>query len=217
MPKPAAPPSGPTLLDDPRRLAVVLPALRRLILENLAAPESASGLSRRLGLPRQKLNYHLRALEQQGFVELAETRQRRGCVERRLRATARSYVLDPALLGPLGTGDPASPGPARASDRLSSGYLVATAARLVSDVATLRRRAGRAGKALPTLTIETEIGFATPADRDAFVAGLSRAVARLAARHNSAARGSRRWRFVIGAHAALTADRTAREAPEEEA
>ena len=216
MPKPATPSRGPALLDDPRRLAVLLPALRRRILENLAAPDSATGLSRRLGLPRQKLNYHLRALEQQGFVELAETRQRRGCVERRLRATARSYVLDPALLGPLGTLEAPGPGPGRAADRVSSGYLVATAARLVSDVATLRRRAGRAGKALPTLTIETEVDFATPADRDAFVRGLSLAVTRLAARHGSAARGSRRWRFVIGAHAALTADGTAREGRKEE-
>ncbi|MBL8987996.1 MAG: helix-turn-helix transcriptional regulator, partial [Gemmatimonadetes bacterium] len=36
---------------------------RRQLLEALAEPDSAAGLARRLGLPRQRVNYHLRLLE----------------------------------------------------------------------------------------------------------------------------------------------------------
>ena len=82
-------------------MAAVLPALRRRILECLGEPDSATGLAKRLGLPRQKVNYHLRELEKAGLAECVEKRQRRGCIERRLRATARGYVVSPAFLGEL--------------------------------------------------------------------------------------------------------------------
>ena len=35
----------------------------------LDQPDSAAGLARRLGVPRQKLNYHLRLLEDDGLVD----------------------------------------------------------------------------------------------------------------------------------------------------
>src|SRR3990172_4549876 len=44
------------------RASVLLNPLRRRILRELRAADSASGLSRKLGMARQKLNYHLREL-----------------------------------------------------------------------------------------------------------------------------------------------------------
>ena len=41
--------------------------LRLKLLEQLIEPDSAGGLARRLGVPRQVLNYHLRELEGQGW------------------------------------------------------------------------------------------------------------------------------------------------------
>ncbi len=41
--------------------------LRLKVLEQLVEPDSAAGLSRRMGVPRQVLNYHLRAWRVRGW------------------------------------------------------------------------------------------------------------------------------------------------------
>lgn len=84
------------------RASVLLNPLRLRILRELREADSASGLSRKLGLPRQKLNYHLRELESSGFLELVAERRKGNCTERVLRATARSYLVAPAVLGEAG-------------------------------------------------------------------------------------------------------------------
>ena len=48
----------------------------------------------------------------------------------------------------------------------------------------LVRRTGVIGKRLPTFSIDTEIGFASAADRAAFAADLGTAVIELAARYH---------------------------------
>lgn len=45
---------------------------RLRMLELLAEPDSATGIARRLNLPRQTVNYHLHELEKEGFVEFVE-------------------------------------------------------------------------------------------------------------------------------------------------
>jgi DNA-binding transcriptional ArsR family regulator len=151
-------------------------------------------VARQLGLPRQRVNYHLRSLEEHGLVELVEQRPRRGLTERVLRATARGYVVSPGALGRSGA-DPAR------TDRLSTRYLIAVAARLVGEVGLLARRAEAAGRPLATLTLDAEIRFASAADRAAFTAELTDAVTSLAARyHDEAAPGGRTHRLVVAAH-----------------
>ena len=154
-------------------------ALRRRILDELDEPASAAGVARRLGVPRQKVNYHLRALEREGLVEPVDARRRRGFVERRVRAVAR--------------------------DRASSAYLVALAGRLAQDVRTLRGGAEDAGKQLATLALETEVRFASPGDLRAFSEELAAEVARLAAKYDrpDLAR-SRPHRIVAAAHPTIT-------------
>src|SRR5947207_2605249 len=88
-----------TLLADARSLTVALGLIRHQLLDLLKAePDSATGLARRLNLSRQKVNYHLRELERAGLVELHDQRQRRGLTERRLRTSARAWIVDPTLL-----------------------------------------------------------------------------------------------------------------------
>jgi DNA-binding transcriptional ArsR family regulator len=193
-----ASPEPVAILDDAERVAAVLSPIRRRILESFDAPQSATALARRFGLPRQKLNYHLRELEREGFLELAEERQRRGCVERCLRPTARAYLISPALLGRL-TADPE-----QVQDRFSSTYLIAVAARMVRDVTTLRQRAARARKKLPTVTLQTDVSFGSPADRTAFTEELTASLARLAAKYHTESPGSRKYRFIVGGHPVIT-------------
>jgi len=183
------------VLDDGVRVAAILPPLRRRILGHLhAEPDSATGLARKLALPRQKVNYHLRELERTGFLELAHSTRRRGCIERTLRPTARAYLINPALLGEL------SVDPEMLRDRFSSSYLMAVAGRVVRDVSILRGRAARARKRLPTFTLQTDIHFRTPGERASFAEELTAVVARLAAKYHTGSSGSRAYRFVIGGH-----------------
>jgi len=183
------------VISAPERVSAVLSPIRRRLLKNLAEPDSASGLARRLGLPRQKINYHLRQLERAGFVELHEEIQRRGCVERMVRVTARTYTISHDFLEGLAVN------PDSIRDRFSSAYLIAAAGRMVRDVAVLRDRAASVEQHLATLAIETEVSFASPSGFSAFADELAAAIARLAVRYNQGHSGaSRKFRVVIGAH-----------------
>lgn len=187
-------------VQDPARAGVLLDPVRIRLLEQLGEPDSAAGLARRMGMPRQKVNYHLRTLEKEGFVELVEERRKGNCMERVVRATARSFVIDPAVLGTLGAD------PSQFQDRFSATYLVAVAAKTIRDVAGLRTRAEKAGKRLATFTLQTEVRFATAADRAAFVEELTNEIVRLAAKHNNEqAPGGRRFQFVLGGYPSVTA------------
>jgi DNA-binding transcriptional ArsR family regulator len=186
------------VLSAGERLQPLLSPIRLQLLTTLREPDSAAGLARRLGLKRQRVNYHLRALEREGFVELAETRKRRGSVERRMRATARAYLVSPALLGALAAT------PENVGDRFSSLYLVALGSQLIGDVAELRSRAEAANQKLATLALEVDVRFRSAADRAAFAQELADTLARLAARyHDAAAPAGRTHRFVVAGHARL--------------
>lgn len=177
--------------------ATLLQPLRQEILEGLGEPESASGLARRLGLPRQKVNYHLRELEKGGFVQLVEERRRGNCTERVVKATARSYAISPEALGALGSD------PERIPDRLSAAYLVATAGQAVRDIGEMQERAEEGGKRLATLTLTGEVRFASAEARNTFAEELATALARLAAKHHDeSAPGGRRFRFFVGGYPA---------------
>jgi DNA-binding transcriptional ArsR family regulator len=182
------------VIDEPAVAMAMLEPLRAKILAALAEPGSASTVATQLGVSRQKVNYHLRALEEHGLVELVEERPRRGLTERVMVASARSYVVSTDALGDSAA-DPDR------TDVLSTRYLVALASRMVREVADLARRADAAGKPLATLSIDTEIRFASAADRAAFAAELSDAVTALAARyHDESAAGGRWHRLIIAAH-----------------
>ncbi len=189
-----------TLLRRTEDVAVLLPPPRIKLLEELQQPDSAAGLSRRLGIPRQKLNYHLRELENAGLVELVEERKRGNCVERVLRASARRYVISPEILGSLG-GDPGE-----VRDHFSSSYLVSVAARAIRDVAELRQAADEAGQRLATMALESEVRFANAAERDAFGRELSDAVAHLIVKyHNAVAPEGRAFRLLLAAYPSISA------------
>ncbi len=183
------------LVSGPEQAATLLHPLRLQLLQELRSPDSASGLARRLDLPRQKVNYHLRELEKEKLVEAVEERRKGNCVERILRASAQYYLINPAATGALST-DPEAMG-----DRFSSGYLVAVAAKAIRQVATLRKRAAAAKKRLATMTLETEVRFASAEDRRLFFAELTKEIARLTTKYDDpASKGGRRFRLFMGSY-----------------
>jgi DNA-binding transcriptional ArsR family regulator len=183
------------VIEDPAAAAVALEPIRSRLLSELAEPASAATLATRLGIQRQKVNYHLRALEAHRLERVAGTRKRGGLTERMLVATATSYVVSPSALGAI------APDPARTTDRLSASYLIALAARIVREVSSLLRRSEEANKHLATLSIDAEVRFRSAADRAAFTKELAEAVTKLVSRyHDEAAPGGRAHRLVVVAH-----------------
>jgi DNA-binding transcriptional ArsR family regulator len=191
-----------SIIDDPATAMAALDPIKGRLLAELSAPASAATLAGRVGLARQKVNYHLRGLEQQGLVEPAEERQWGGLTERLMVASATSYVVSPAALGPIGAD------PARHDDRMSATYLIAVAARIVREVGNLLRGAHQSRKRLATLSIDTVIHFRSPGDRAAFTNDLANAVAQLAARyHDDTAPNGRPHRLVVASYPAPAGSR----------
>ena len=183
------------VIDDPAAAAVALEPVRSRLLAELAEPASAASLAGRLNIARQKVNYHLRALEEHGLVRVAEKRKWGGLTERLLVATAASYVVSPSALGPAGAD------PDRERDRLSASYLIALAARIIREVGGFVRCSEELGKRLPTLSLDTVVRFRSAADRAAFSSDLTTAVTALVSRyHDASASGGRAHRLVLVAH-----------------
>jgi DNA-binding transcriptional ArsR family regulator len=185
------------VIDDWATAIAALDPIKARLLAELSQPASAAALAARVGLARQKVNYHLRGLEALKLIEPAEERQWGGLTERLMIATAASYVVSPAALGPIGAD------PARNNDRLSASYLIAVAARIVGEVGVLWRGARRSDKRLATLSIDTVIRFTSPADRAAFTDDLARAITTLAARyHDERAPRGRPHRLIVASYPA---------------
>lgn len=197
-----------TVIDDPAAAAASLDPIRARLLAALARPGSATTLAASTGLTRQKVNYHLRALEHHGLVELVQERRKGNCTERVMQATAASYVISPAALAAV------APDPRRAPDQRSARWLLAVAGRLVSEVGELVARSGAAGKPVATLGIDSELRFASATDRAAFAAELADAVGGLVAKyHDEYAAGGREHRFVVALHPKITKPTAHEEAP----
>ncbi|MFJ1666996.1 ArsR/SmtB family transcription factor [Streptomyces bottropensis] len=185
-----------TVIEDPEAAAVSLDPIRaRLLAELAAGPASAAMLAGKVGLPRQKVNYHLKALERHGLVELAGERRKGNVTERLMRATAASYVISPLALAAV------QPDPDRFRDQLSARWLLALGARLVRDVGSLVTGAARARKGLATYALDGEVTFASAADRAAFVQELTAGVSALLRKYDAPdAAAGRGHRIVVAVH-----------------
>lgn len=183
------------VIADPAVAVTALDPIRSRLLAELTEPASAAALASRIGIARQKVNYHLRALQDHDLVVPAGERRWGGLKERLLVATAASYVVSPGALGPVGAD------PARANDRLSASYMIAVAARAVREVGAAWRVSREQHKRLATLTIDTAIRFRSAADRAAFTDELSHAITALVARyHDETHPGGRAYRLVVAAY-----------------
>jgi len=188
-------------IDDSGRAELLLDPLRQRILAEAREPSTAAEIARRLDLPAQNVNYHVRTLVEAGFLRPAGEGRKRNLVEKRYRASARSYVIVPRVLGEVG-----STGPSEA-DRFSASHLMSLGARLVEEVAAWFREEGGAGENVPTLSIDTELRFASSEQRAAFAEALQEAVTGVVGRFSDPARyaggGARQgrpYRLLVGCY-----------------
>jgi uncharacterized protein YndB with AHSA1/START domain/DNA-binding transcriptional ArsR family regulator len=205
------------VIQDAARAVVALHPIRLQILELLATPASPTNLSKTLGIPRQHLNYHVRELESAGLVEMVEEKRKGSVVERIYQSTSKQYVVSPKALGGL------SAKPCDVEDHFSSDYLIAVGSKLIEDVNILREArplqtavvtgnraiptgvgnySNRRRQTIHTMALETEIGFATDADRNAFAREITAAVSRIAATYNK--EDGEKFRVAIFSHPNVT-------------
>ncbi len=165
------------VIDKGGAATAALHPLRLEILSELAEPESAAGLARRIGMPRQRVNYHIRQLEVQGLVKPVGERRVRNCMERLVQAVGRFYVISPAALGELAAD------PEQIEDKGSAGYLMAVASQMIQDIAGLRDGSDHPDENAPTLTLQADLHFKSQKAQNAFTAELTEEMARLVAKY----------------------------------
>ena len=166
------------IIDDPTRARVALQPTRLRLLHLLERPQSAPQLAKEMDMPRQRVLYHLRQLEAQQLVEAQEHGSVGRRIDRSYVRTATSYAIAPKTLGGVAVDS------RTVADAFSSAYLSAVAGRALNDLAALGRAAAARGKRVPTLTLETDVRFATPADQRRFADELTSALATLAAKYH---------------------------------
>jgi DNA-binding transcriptional ArsR family regulator len=71
MTAPAAPPVPVEPVEEARRAELLLHPLRQRILSEAREASTAAEIARRVGLPPQKVNYHVRTLAAAGFLHPA--------------------------------------------------------------------------------------------------------------------------------------------------
>ena len=163
-------------VEDARRAQALLHPLRARILTLAREAVSATELGRRLEMPRQRVNYHVRELARAGLLKRAGRRRRRNMFEQLYIASAKGYVLSPELLGAAGADWRAVADPA------SAGYLLALTAQMQADVA---RAVRGAGKRPSTLSLKSQFRFESPEQRERFTHELKDAVVAVIARFTS--------------------------------
>lgn len=198
----AAGPGPLELVRESERARLLLHPLRQRILEAAGEePLSAAEAARRIGVPRQKVNYHVGELARGGFLEEVEERRRGNLIEKRYRAVARGWVLAPEVLGS------AAPRAPSVEDAFSAARLLALSARIQSELGRAMGEAADRKQRISTMSIDAELRFESPEQRAGFADALREAVLDVVARHASPFRDSdgtpapgRPYRLVLGCH-----------------
>jgi len=204
VPKPIQSDVG--VVVDREAAGSLLEPLRARVLAAAREPASATEIARQLGLPRQRVHYHVRELERAGLLRPAGRRRRGNLIEQRFIATARSYVLAPALLGPLAADWRV------VADTGSGAYLLALVEQVRDDLvdaaaAGAKPQDGRAGGGYATLSLKAQFRIESEAQKTALTAALREALIAAIARHTSPDRrddgrvgAGRRHRLVLACY-----------------
>ena len=165
---------------EPKRVAALLGhPIRTRIVALARDPSSSTDLAAQLRLSRQRVNYHVRLLARSGFLNRAGQRRKRNLIEQQYVATARAYVLAPEVLGPLALQGH------DAGDAFSATRLIALAADAQADVSHALEAARTRGQRLATLSLDADIRFESPAQRQAFTEALQAAITDVIAEHTA--------------------------------
>lgn len=165
-------------ITDPERALALLRPLRLSVLRLAREPVSASEIGSRLGLPRQRINYHVRELARAGFLRRAGRRRRGNMIEQQYVATSRAWGLSPELLGGVGADW------RRVEDTESAAYLFALAAQMQVDLVRSMRVAV-SGTGGATTSLKSQFRFESASRQQQFERDLRQAVIDVIARYTA--------------------------------
>jgi hypothetical protein len=90
------------VIDSVDRLKVFADPLRQQLLQAFCCnPSTIKKVAEQMGEKPTRLYHHVELLEQNGFLEVVDTRQIRGTVEKYYQTVARKIIVDHALVGSL--------------------------------------------------------------------------------------------------------------------
>jgi DNA-binding transcriptional ArsR family regulator len=151
------------VLDDPDLVAALAHPMRVAILEQMREPNSAAAVARAISEPRQKTNYHVKALLDAGLIVPAGERRRGNFVEQLYRSVAATFLVAPQVVW----SDDRRAAALRA--QLPLEHLVRLGESLQRDATGLLDRAAFDGEQIPAAAVEATVHFADESARAAFV------------------------------------------------
>jgi DNA-binding transcriptional ArsR family regulator len=179
-------------VGDPETLQALSHPTRVAILEALRTPASAAAVARTIGQPRQRVNYHLKELEQAGLVERTGEERTGNFVSSLYRSVARSFVVSPKVAW----SDPRRVNAMR--DQHSLETLVELGERLQRDAAELLDRAAFDGEEIASASVTADVRFASESDRAAFMDSYLRTLRELLEKYG--AKEGERYRAAIAVY-----------------
>jgi DNA-binding transcriptional ArsR family regulator len=179
-------------LSEPTAVEALTHPVRRRVLAALRTPASAAGVARAIGLPRQKVNYHLKELARARLVRAAGERRKGHLIEKLYEAVAGTFVVSPRLAW----SDERREGALR--DQISLRRLVGLGEHIQQDANGLLDRAAFDGEEIPSASVEAEVRFADEQSRTAFMGEYLAALGPLLTKHG--ARKGRGFRVALAVY-----------------
>jgi DNA-binding transcriptional ArsR family regulator len=169
--------AGTAVLDTSEQLAAITHPTRMRILDALRVADSAAGVARQLGEPRQRINHHVRELAKAGLLVEAGERRKGNFVEQLYESAARTFVVSPRVTWGDGVRAKAI------AEQVSLQHLVEVGERLQRDAAALLDRAAFDGEEVASAAVETTVRFADAEARARFLDEYLELTARLVRQH----------------------------------
>ncbi len=166
--------------------------IRRRVLAALRQPDSAASVARAIGLPRQKVNYHLKELERAQLVRPSGERRKGHLIEKLFQAVAGSFVVSPRFAWD----DEQRERTLR--DQVALARLVDLGEQIQRDASGLLDRAAFDGAQIPSASVEAEIRFADEAARSGFMTEYLAALGPLLSKYGS--RDGRGFRVALATY-----------------
>jgi len=90
------------VIDTVEKLKIFADPLRQSLLQAFCCnPATVKQVAEQMGEKPTRLYHHVDLLEQNGFLEIVDTKQIRGTVEKTYQTVARKIIVDHAMLGSL--------------------------------------------------------------------------------------------------------------------
>ena len=167
------------VLDNADQIAALAHPTRLAVLDALRSPNTAAGVARALGLSRQAVNYHVKALLDAGLIRLAEERRKGNFIEQVYESVAGAFVVSPRVAWSGGRRVEAL------ARELPLEHLVKLGEALQRDAIELLDRAAFDDEDIPCASVDATVHFPDEAARAAFVDEYLTAVRTLAKKYGA--------------------------------